>query len=365
MKILYVIHSLPVGGAEMVSVSYLQKLKESGEDVSLLEIAHDNSFLYQRLVDNHIPVITLLANSLIEKMAYKYFPSLFISRFNRKINTIKPDVIHFQTFYPFIDRIGGYTSKSVYTFHARLDRSIGLHPERKPLLNSSIQKGLSFVAISSKIEQDITKEFPSAIVHLIPDGINISQIKSNVKSKNEIRKQLGIPSDAFVVGQVGRFDKVKNHLFAIDVFNIIAQKNDKAILAFVGSGTKEETERLNERIAKYGLQNKVKLLGLRDDATQIMCGFDALIHPSFSESFSLVLIEAQANGIRCVASDAVPEEIACNDNCFRLSLNDSPELWADKILGDDTTVNSSSLEKFDINTVTEQNIALYKSLLKD
>jgi glycosyltransferase involved in cell wall biosynthesis len=365
MKILYIIHSLPIGGAEMIAVSYLEKLKERGQDVCLLEVAHVDSFLYHRLIEKQIPVVTLRNDSLVEIVAYNYYPSLFLHRFNKKLQTIKPDVIHFQTVCPFMDRINFPISRCVYTFHARLDRSLSMGVTRRPLFNSAIDKGMSFVAISSKINQDIKKEFPLSKSYLIPNGVNLSQIRSQAKDKNEIRKELGIPVDAFVVGQVGRFNKVKNHLFTIDVFNVIAQKNDKAILALVGTGTKEETERLNERIAKYGLQDKVKLLGLRDDATQIMCGFDALIHPSFSESFSLVLIEAQANGIRCVASDAVPEEIACNDNCFRLSLDDSPELWAEKILGNDTTVNSSSLEKFDINTVTEQNIALYKSLLKD
>lgn len=364
MKILYVTHSLPIGGAEMIAVNYLLKLKERGEYVHLLQVAHQDTFLYHRLIDNGIPVTTLKGWGMVRMAAYRWFPRLFFPKFNRIIRRINPDVIHFQTVYPFMDRIKFPINRCVYTFHARLDRSLSMGVTRRPLFNSAIDKGMSFVAISSKIDQDIRKEFPRSKSYLIPNGVDLSQIRSQAKGKNIVRKELGFPEDAFVVGQVGRFNKVKNHLFTIDVFNVIAQKNDKAILVLVGSGTKDETERLNDRIAKYELQDKVRMLGLRDDATQIMCGFDALIHPSFSESFSLVLIEAQANGIRCVASDAIPEEIACNDNCFRLSLDDSPVLWADKILGNDKTENTSTLDKFDINTVTEQNIALYKSLLK-
>lgn len=363
MKILYVTHSLPIGGAEMIAVNYLLKLKERGEDVHLLQVAHQDTFLYHRLIDSGIPVTTLRGGGIVRMAAYRWFPRLFCPKFNRIIRRVNPDIIHFQTIYPFMDKLNFPLNRCVFTFHARVDRSLSINPSIKPLFEKAISKGLGFVAISSKIEEDIKKEFPQAKTYYIPNGIDLDQIRADARSKNEIRMQLGIPENAFVVGQVGRFNRVKNHLFTIDVFNVIAQRNDKAILALVGSGTQTETERLMERINKYGLKDKVVMLGLRDDASQLMSGFDAIIHPSFSESFSLVLIEAQANGIRCVASDAIPEEIVCNNNCFCLSLSDSPEQWAEKLMGSDITGDFSSLEKFDINTVTDQNIVLYQSLI--
>ena len=363
MTILYITHSLPVGGAEMIAASYLLKLKERGEDVFLLEVAHVDSFLYHRLIDNGIPVITLRCDGLFNMVAYKWFPWLFFPKFKRIIRKINPDVIHFQTIYPFMDRINYPLSRCVYTFHARLERSLSIGRDRRPLFNRSVKKGLSFVAISSLVDQDIKKEFPQAKRYSIPNGVDFSHIRAQARPKNEIRKQLNIPDDAFVIGQVGRFNNVKNHQFTIDVFNVVVKRNDKAVLVLIGMGTKEETEKIVERIDQYGLKDKIRMLGLREDTTQLMCAFDSLIHPSLSESFSLVLIEAQANNIRCVASDAIPEEIACNSNCFRLSLNESPELWAKKLLGSDVEKKAFSLEKFDINTVTEQNITLYRSLI--
>lgn len=365
MKILYVIHSLTVGGAECLVVNYLLKMKERGENVSLIEISHEDTFLSERVKNSGIPYFTLLKHNIIERVIYRLFPSLFAFRFKRVIKEIDPDVIHYQTVYRFIERLSFPINRCVFTFHARVERCLNIGPFVRPLLERLSEKGLYFIAISSKVKDDILQFFPSANTVMIPNGVNLSDIKKNRQDKSLVRKELGIADDAFVVGQVGRFNVVKNHLFTLDVFRIIMQRNDKAILVLIGDGSEEEKEPIMNRIKQYNLEQKVLFLGLRDDATKLMCSFDALIHPSFSESFSLVLIEAQANGIRCVASDEIPHEVICNDNCIQLSLSESFERWADVILGNLNIENTSDINQFDLRTVIESHISLYNSLVNN
>ena len=362
MKILYVIHSLPIGGAECLVVNYLLKLKERGNNVSLLEISHEDSFLSDCIKRNQIPYYTLLKHNILERILNRLFPSLFVLRFNRKLREISPDVIHFQTVYPFIERLSFPIDRSVFTFHARVDRCFNIGPFVRPLFNRLSHTGFCFVAISSRVENDIRQFFPAANVVKIPNGVDLSDIRKHRKEKEIVRKELGIADDAFVLGQVGRFNKVKNHLFTLDVFCIIAQHNEKAVLVLIGDGSEEEKEPIINRIRQYGLEQKVLFLGLRDDASQLMCGFDALIHPSFSESFSLVLIEAQVNNIRCVASDAIPQEVICNKNCFQLPLDAPKEKWAELIMGKEESVGNSSISQFDINVVIDKHIELYKQI---
>lgn len=362
MKILYVIHSLPVGGAESLVVNYLLKLKERGEEVYLLELMHTDSFLTDQVVDNGINYYTLIKNSFLERVINKFLPVLFVRRFNNIISKINPDVIHYHTLYRYMDCLNYNIDRCVFTFHARVERCLKLGNYVKPLFDHLSKKGLKFIAISSKIEDDIRKFFPSANVINIPNGVDISDIRKHCKDKRLVRKELGIADDAFVLGQVGRFNLVKNHLFTLDVFRIITKRSDNAILVLVGDGTEEEKVPIMNRIRQYGLEQKVLFLGLRDDATQLMCGFDVLIHPSFSESFSLVLIEAQANGLRCVASDEIPQEVICNDNCLQISLNAPLDKWADALMGHSVCDNFKGLEKFDIETVVTSHLELYKLL---
>ena len=101
---------------------------------------------------------------------------------------------------------------------------------------------------------------------------------------------------------------------------------------------------------------------MRDDATAIISCLDVFILPSFSESFSLATIEAQALGIKCVVSETVPNEVICNSNCIRLSLNESNESWAESILIDSQNVCDGDIYKFDKKNVISQLIGLYEKI---
>ena len=126
-------------------------------------------------------------------------------------------------------------------------------------------------------------------------------------SETKLLKELNLSMDTFILGHVGRFYKVKNHEKIISIFKCVLQKNPHSVLLLIGDGSTLERKRVHELVKEYSLQNKVKFLGVRKDATALMSCFDAFVLPSVQESFSLVLIEAQAHGVRCVASDTVPD----------------------------------------------------------
>lgn len=84
---------------------------------------------------------------------------------------------------------------------------------------------------------------------------------------------------------------------------------------------------------------------------------------SFSESFSLVLIEAQAQNVRCIASSAIPEEVICNSNCMRVSLNESDDVWAEYAISDIKNQAVKPIEEFDIQTVIRNMCAEYQKII--
>ena len=55
--------------------------------------------------------------------------------------------------------------------------------------------------------------------------------------------------------------------------------------------------------------------------------------PSRTESFAIVLVEAQAMGLKCFVSDVVPT-VSNAGGCIYLSIRDSEILWADTIISD-------------------------------
>lgn len=164
---------------------------------------------------------------------------------------------------------------------------------------------------------------------VINNGINTKDFVFNNNIRNEMRKELGLTNE-FVVGHVGRFDKVKNHQFLLKIFNEICKKIDNAVLIMVGQGELENEIKL--QVKNMNLEDKVKFTGLRKDINNLMQVMDAFILPSLHEGLPVVLVEAQAAGLKCFASSTVSNESKITEEIQYLSLDRSEEYWADKII---------------------------------
>lgn len=363
MKIIYIIHSLPVGGAETLVVNYILKLRQAGIDICFVERYHTDSYLSTKIQDCGIPYYTLQkSNSRIKHLFQRFFYDDSLRKLNKLISEFQPDVIHYHTVFKDLDKVRFPIEKCVFTYHSRVERNFNVGSYVRPLIERLSQKGMKFIAISQLLHDDIEHFFPCAQIVDIPNGVDLDHIRSQKGKKKDLCEMLSIPEDSFIVGQVGRFNPVKNHLFTIHLFKDIIRKKENAHLVFVGTGNEGELRLIKNEIAKYDLESHVHLMGLRKDATKIMSCFDTLVLPSLSESFSLVLIEAQANNVRCVASDAVPLDVICNSNCFAMPLTGSKQQWINTICGINVRNTATSLEKFDIDVIVNQHIFLYKSL---
>lgn len=368
MKIMFINYGLAMGGAEVIAANYLSKMKEKGQDVCLLELMHRPTFLYKKLVEEHIPIYSVLHNgdNLLYKVINKFFGrKISLGKIPRIIDDIKPDVIHLQMYSELLDLDDFGLNRVFLTIHSDLNRYLRpLSKYGKEKLQSMMQKGMHVIVLCERAKKDVLKFCPSADVHVIPNGLDIDYIKSQKYDRNQLCRELGISADAFILGHVGRFHKVKNHDKLIDVFACLHEKKPNSVLVLVGDGTAKERAHLKKVVAQKRLNDCVKFLGIRSDATAIMSCFDSFALPSFQESFSLVLVEAQAHHVRCLASDTVPEEVICNDNCFALSINDSSDKWASLLL--DTSVRKEgvkSIYDFDINKVLADTNALYNNVL--
>lgn len=181
-------------------------------------------------------------------------------------------------------------------------------------------------ATEYSFDRDIVENRDYKIIY---NAIDIEKFKFNEKSREEIRQELQL-NDEFAVGHVGRFSDVKNHDFLLDVFNEITKLDDSARLVLVGGGEKEEE--IRNKIDSLNLNEKVKVLGVRNDAHKILSAMDAYVFPSKYEGLSLSMVEAQASGLICFTSTNISEENKVIDQVYFYDLSDSPKNWAKKIL---------------------------------
>lgn len=153
---------------------------------------------------------------------------------------------------------------------------------------------------------------------VLHNGIYVEQFKFNEKARFDTRKALGITADGSVLlGAVGRLSKVKNYSFLIDLMHLLPQSHYCII---VGDG--EDKDLLAAQIEALQLQDRVKLLGKRNDIPDLLCAMDIFVMPSLNEGLPFSLIEAQAAGLTCLVSTGVPEEadLSGNVNFIPLSI---------------------------------------------
>jgi glycosyltransferase involved in cell wall biosynthesis len=173
------------------------------------------------------------------------------------------------------------------------------------------------------------KKYIEDKVDIIPNAIDESLYRFNPLIRNKVRRELHI-EDKFVIGHVGRFSKEKNHKFILQVFEEIYRLNKNTVLLFIGDGELEQDTK--QSASSLNASKNIVFLGLRKDVNCILQAMDCFILPSLHEGFPVTLIEAQANGLKCFASAAVPRETNITGLVDFLELSVGSNHWADCIL---------------------------------
>ena len=158
------------------------------------------------------------------------------------------------------------------------------------------------------------------------NAIDLEAFRFNEETRNEYREKLGIPQEAKVIAHVGRFAEQKNHSQMIEWLNALAKKDNYFYALLVGEGP------LFESIRSKAESERIMFLGLRKDVPQLLCASDLFVFPSLYEGLGIVAVEAQANGLKCIASMGVPLGADIGTGLFeRYSLKNDSAFWEDCI----------------------------------
>lgn len=132
--------------------------------------------------------------------------------------------------------------------------------------------------------------------------------------------------------QVGRFTPVKNQLFTAEIARELKRRGAKIRILCVGNTGGDYDEAVKAKIEEYGLEKQMLLLGVRKDIDVLMRKSSAFLLPSLYEGMPLVLIEAQASGLPCVAADTFSREVDFGIGTLEwLKLEDGVKAWTDAV----------------------------------
>ena len=152
--------------------------------------------------------------------------------------------------------------------------------------------------------------------------------------------------------QVGRFTPVKNQLFTAEIVRELKRRGDRIRILCAGNAGDRYDEAVREKIAEYGLEDQMLLLGIRKDIDALMRKSSAFLLPSLYEGMPLVLIEAQASGLPCVTADTYSREVDFGIGTVEwLKLEDGEAAWADAV---ERAVGKDRAEKAAVVSVIEE-----------
>lgn len=163
---------------------------------------------------------------------------------------------------------------------------------------------------------------------VIPNGIESRRYRYSEENRRAVRAALGLDEE-FVIGHVGHYVEVKNQSFLIDLMQKIRRERNDAVLLMFGEG--DDREMLQKKIDEAGCGGYVRLMGNVDNVHQVLSAFDVFAFPSLFEGTPIALIEAQANGLPCVISEAIPGDACLTEDVRRAPLADADE-WVRAIL---------------------------------
>ena len=138
---------------------------------------------------------------------------------------------------------------------------------------------------------------------MIPNGFDCKMFAPNRSARARIRRDLAIPDGHLVIGHVARYHPVKGHHLFIEAAAAVAAKLPAVTFVLAGTDVDSANKELSAVIKGFGLESRVRLLGLRTDIPDLTAAFDIAVVSSHAESFPNVVAEAMACEVPVVATD--------------------------------------------------------------
>ena len=187
------------------------------------------------------------------------------------------------------------------------------------------------IAVSGSTVEFLVRErhVPREKVRLIWNGAPLDEFRGADPAKvRDLRKELGLESEALVVGSVARLSLQKGHRFLLDAAPEIFRRFPSARILLCGDGDQEGPLRV--QAAALGIADRVLFAGHRKDVPEVLALLDVLAISSTYEGTPLSLFEAMAAGkaIVSTAVDGCQEVLEASGAGILVPREDPPALAA-------------------------------------
>ncbi len=257
----------------------------------------------------------------------------------------------------------------VYTEHGSWKR---LHPLMRWAMRCTLWMNDLTIAVSPEAAAS-TNGHAGDRLRMIPNAVDCRSLEQIPNERSQVRRELAIPPEAFVVGVVANLTPVKRHEVLIEAFAQFAARHPEAWLVAVGQlcGREAHLRRWAERL---GVSGRVLFTGPRHDVPRILRAFDVFALASKTEGLPVSLLEAMACRLPvvCTRVGGIPMAVEDGQEGFLVEA-ESPVDLADRLsrLAADShlrrrmgeAARSRVRRDFDIAAIVERTERLYLELV--
>jgi len=368
-KVLHVIDSLDLGGAQTLLLDIVRHADHSHFDIQVA-CMHGYGVFVEDFENAGIKVHSLSRSK---------WPPHYISNLFRLNKSFQPDILHFHLFGSNLiaKPLAALLGKRRLIAHDHCNDA----GRKNPLLlfadalTNRVSSKVIAVAESIRSFLICYEGIDRDRVITLPNGVDVQAfVPASETDKQDAREALGISTDAIVIGGVGRLIEQKNFVRFLEVAAHILNKKPNVI--FVIAGTGPQFDLLRERAVRLNISNYVRFLGHVSDRIVLYQALDVLLITSDFEGTPMVLLEAMASGVPVVSQslDGIGEVCTNTLDAMLVAIGDESglvtainRLLADEKLAKGLSENARKtiLDRYDIKKLVRKIEAVYEVVLHE
>ena len=294
MRIAHAVWSLNMGGQERFILNLSRDLVARGHEVTVVSMSEGGDLRHHF---GDIPVVD------VPHPAGRATPRLYVE-LARAFRAIRPDVVHTHNPGPLIYAApaarAALVRRVVHTKHGAAAGSTGT---ALLLARVALRTLSAFVCVSGDTAEvaRVREHVPRRLLRVIPNGVPLDQFGGDPGARARIRRELGIPESAVVVGSVGRLVVEKDYPLLVRAMAPLLGEGTRLVL--VGEG-KDRGDIEAAILAHVPAASRpfVRMTGARSDVPDLLAAFDLFVLSSKTEGLPLVVPEAMASRLPVVAT---------------------------------------------------------------
>lgn len=314
LKTLFVITSMPVGGAEVLLVNLLRGFRPS-HIIPSVACLKEKGPLGEEIAADFSVTDHWLSNKYDLRVAPRLASYLRREKFDAIISVGAGDKM-------FWGRLAGRLASLPVICSA-------LHSTGWPDGVGKMNRWLTsitdaFIAVAKPHGQFLVdfERFPSNKVAVIPNGVDTNRFRPNRGARDAVRSELGLQPNTPIIGIVAALRPEKNHTLFLNAASKVIEKCPKAHFVIVGDGPERST--IESVIKSLGIEKNVSMLGTRSDTPRLLAAMDVFALTSHNEASPVSILEALACGVPVVSTrvGSVAESVHDQWNGFTVEPGD-------------------------------------------